>query len=366
MSVAFSPDGKTFLTASYDTKARLWDAHTGRPLAPPIVHPDLVSAAAFSPTAAPSSPGAWTRRDSGTPIPAGPSARPWSIKTHSGPCRSAPMVIPSSPRHGRSAVVDAATGRPVGRPLEHAGLLAFAAFSPDGCTTATGGGDRTIRLWDAATGRPMGAPGQRARCIVGRSARMAGRSSPGPEDKTAAAWEEPTPAGPSARPWLIRAMWSPWPSARMAAPSSPAWQGARGLGRRHVPAAEPAPGAPGLRPVHGVQPRRGAPPHRRRRRDRAALGCRRRPAHRSAARNTRSPWVPQRCTPTAGRYSPGAATPRPALGSRVGSCHRPTEQPSWVQAVTASPDGRSVPSPAAGTTRHGYGTPTPAGPSDRP
>ena len=37
-SVAFSPDGKTILTGSFDKTARLWDAATGRPLGQPMEH----------------------------------------------------------------------------------------------------------------------------------------------------------------------------------------------------------------------------------------------------------------------------------------------------------------------------------------
>ncbi len=53
---------------------------------------------------------------------------------------------------------DAATGRPIGPPLEHSAAVVSAAFGPAGQTILTGSHDRTVRLWDAATGRPIGRP----------------------------------------------------------------------------------------------------------------------------------------------------------------------------------------------------------------
>ena len=49
LSVAFSPDGKTFASGSYDKTVKLWDAQTGQELATLKGHDDLVTSVAFSP-----------------------------------------------------------------------------------------------------------------------------------------------------------------------------------------------------------------------------------------------------------------------------------------------------------------------------
>ena len=38
LAVAISPDGHTLLTGSKDKTARLWNAFTGLPMGPPLVH----------------------------------------------------------------------------------------------------------------------------------------------------------------------------------------------------------------------------------------------------------------------------------------------------------------------------------------
>jgi WD40 repeat protein len=53
---------------------------------------------------------------------------------------------------------DAATGRPIGPPLDHRDWVHAVAFSPDGKTILTGCRDKTARRWDAVTGRPIGPP----------------------------------------------------------------------------------------------------------------------------------------------------------------------------------------------------------------
>ena len=53
---------------------------------------------------------------------------------------------------------DAATGAPIGKPLQHEDSVANAAFSPDGARVVTASADKTARVWDAATGTPIGEP----------------------------------------------------------------------------------------------------------------------------------------------------------------------------------------------------------------
>jgi serine/threonine protein kinase/WD40 repeat protein/predicted Zn-dependent protease len=47
--VVFSPDGRYFATASFDTTARVWETATGRPAGPALAHTNFVATVAFSP-----------------------------------------------------------------------------------------------------------------------------------------------------------------------------------------------------------------------------------------------------------------------------------------------------------------------------
>ena len=55
-------------------------------------------------------------------------------------------------------VWDAATGAPIGQPLQHEGRVFGAAFSPDGKQVVTASFDKTARVCDAAAGAPLGKP----------------------------------------------------------------------------------------------------------------------------------------------------------------------------------------------------------------
>jgi WD40 repeat protein len=119
----FSPDGSLILTTAFDHTARLWDAHTARPICAPLVQDNPgVNIAVFSPDSSRVAVG--------------------SVDSFSGIAR----------------IWDTFTGQPIGMPMVHKGQIESISFSPDGSRLATASDDGTARLWDAHTGKPLGAP----------------------------------------------------------------------------------------------------------------------------------------------------------------------------------------------------------------
>ncbi len=111
LSVAFSPDGLTLASGSFDNTVRLWDVLRQKALGEPLTgHSKSVYSVAFSPD--------------GLTLASGSSdntVRLWDVQLR----------------------------KPLGEPLTgHSKSVYSVAFSPDGLTLASGSSDNSVRLWD--------------------------------------------------------------------------------------------------------------------------------------------------------------------------------------------------------------------------
>jgi WD40 repeat protein/predicted Ser/Thr protein kinase len=165
LGVAFSPDGTRLVTTSSDATVRQWDAATGEQAeAPYDRHSGEVMCAAYSPD------GHWVA-SAGTDR----TVRVWRatgrqdaavLHGHTGPVHQVAFAPDGRRLASLSPVWESIAGDGTVRVWDvnpratlpvlrgHTKYVYPVAFSPDGRWIASGGWDKTVRLWDAATGEP--------------------------------------------------------------------------------------------------------------------------------------------------------------------------------------------------------------------
>jgi WD40 repeat protein/transcriptional regulator with XRE-family HTH domain len=157
-AVAYSPDGKTVLTGSIDTTARLWDAETGAELRRFIGHKAAVEAVAFSPDGRYVATGGLDA-----------TARLWDVQTGKElrtltDAASDVFGVKFSPDSktlltghgdGVARLWDVQTGELIRKFSGHIDQIWTVGFAPNGKTIFTGSIDKTARLWETATGSEL-------------------------------------------------------------------------------------------------------------------------------------------------------------------------------------------------------------------
>jgi WD40 repeat protein len=156
-SVAFSPDGKIIASGGSDKFFKLWDAASGKLMATFTGHSNAVSSLAFSPDGKTIASGSWDK-----------SVKLWDVAsgkltaTFTGHSEEVVAVafspdgrtIASGSRDKSAKLWDVASGKLTATFTGHSEDVVTVAFSPDGKTIASGSLDKSVKLWDVASGKP--------------------------------------------------------------------------------------------------------------------------------------------------------------------------------------------------------------------
>lgn len=156
-SVAFSPDGRTLASASFDNTIKLWDLNDGRELRTLRGHTSGVMAVVFSPDgqllasiALDSTLKLW-QIATGRLIASVPNAG-WEYAVAFSPDGK---LLATGGDSKTIRLLDVATRQKLFTFTGHEGSVEGIAFSPDGKTLASGSDDARVKLWDLKTGAEL-------------------------------------------------------------------------------------------------------------------------------------------------------------------------------------------------------------------
>lgn len=171
-SAQFSPDGRQILTMMADRTATLWELRPGQTSQETLIHQGMVSSAKFnaagdrivtasggivfylSRKSDASEAAVWDAR-SGKPV-APPIKIPGGVQYAEFSPEGRTIV--TAARNQQARIWNAQTGEPITVPLQHNGEVWMARFSANGNKVVTASEDKTARVWDARTGRPLTDP----------------------------------------------------------------------------------------------------------------------------------------------------------------------------------------------------------------